>query len=171
MQAKIAMLQANHMIVRSIDATINMRTLRTSNWRLGQHFTGKTRQDEHRTFVAWLADQYEVTLIDSLQFRQIAAQVANNEVWQRLNSLIGCRAGGNFHKFSQWLTLNRLTNRYLGRLHGCYLHDHKSIGEVKLKAVDIWQSEIISNARTLFGIESFPVSHKTSTNPKIKWDK
>ncbi|AVS78051.1 exonuclease subunit SbcD [Paracidovorax avenae] len=34
-----------------------MRLLHTSDWHLGQHFMGKSRQAEHRAFIDWLAAQ------------------------------------------------------------------------------------------------------------------
>lgn len=34
-----------------------MRLLHTSDWHLGQHFMGKTRQAEHQAFCTWLIDQ------------------------------------------------------------------------------------------------------------------
>lgn len=34
-----------------------MRLLHTSDWHLGQHFMGKTRQAEHQAFCVWLIDQ------------------------------------------------------------------------------------------------------------------
>ncbi|WP_090383395.1 exonuclease subunit SbcD [Pseudomonas anguilliseptica] len=34
-----------------------MRILHTSDWHLGQHFMGKTRQAEHQAFCAWLIEQ------------------------------------------------------------------------------------------------------------------
>ncbi|WP_028450798.1 exonuclease subunit SbcD [Chitinibacter tainanensis] len=41
-----------------------MRILHTSDWHLGQHFMGKTRQDEHQAFIAWLVDQVAKHRID-----------------------------------------------------------------------------------------------------------
>ncbi|WP_028444437.1 exonuclease subunit SbcD [Chitinimonas koreensis] len=43
-----------------------MRILHTSDWHLGQHFMGKTRQDEHQAFVAWLVDQVEAHQVDAV---------------------------------------------------------------------------------------------------------
>ena len=36
---------------------LRMRLLHTSDWHLGQHFMGKTRQAEHQAFCAWLIEQ------------------------------------------------------------------------------------------------------------------
>lgn len=36
-----------------------MRILHTSDWHLGQHFMGKTRQTEHQAFCAWLVGQVQ----------------------------------------------------------------------------------------------------------------
>ncbi|WP_137884996.1 exonuclease subunit SbcD [Pseudomonas sp. 2FE] len=43
-----------------------MRILHTSDWHLGQHFMGKTRQDEHQAFIAWLIEQCAVHCVDAL---------------------------------------------------------------------------------------------------------
>lgn len=43
-----------------------MRILHTSDWHLGQHFMGKTRQAEHQTFCAWLIEQVRVHEVDAL---------------------------------------------------------------------------------------------------------
>ena len=36
-----------------------MRILHSSDWHLGQHFMGKTRQVEHQAFLAWLIEQVQ----------------------------------------------------------------------------------------------------------------
>jgi len=43
-----------------------MRILHTSDWHLGQHFMGKTRQVEHQAFCAWLIGQVRVHGVDAL---------------------------------------------------------------------------------------------------------
>lgn len=43
-----------------------MRILHTSDWHLGQHFMGKTRQAEHQAFCAWLIEQVRVHQVDAL---------------------------------------------------------------------------------------------------------
>lgn len=43
-----------------------MRILHTSDWHLGQHFMGKTRQAEHQAFIAWLIEQCSVHGVDAL---------------------------------------------------------------------------------------------------------
>ncbi|HSX87199.1 MAG TPA: exonuclease subunit SbcD [Pseudomonas sp.] len=43
-----------------------MRLLHTSDWHLGQHFMGKTRQAEHQAFCAWLIDQVREQAVDAL---------------------------------------------------------------------------------------------------------
>ncbi|BCL74830.1 nuclease SbcCD subunit D [Jeongeupia sp. HS-3] len=43
-----------------------MRILHTSDWHLGQHFIGKTRQFEHQAFMAWLIDQIAAQQIDAV---------------------------------------------------------------------------------------------------------
>jgi len=43
-----------------------MRILHTSDWHLGQHFMGKTRQAEHQAFCAWLQEQVRVHDVDVL---------------------------------------------------------------------------------------------------------
>ena len=43
-----------------------MRILHTSDWHLGQHFMGKTRQAEHQAFCAWLIDQVREHAVDAV---------------------------------------------------------------------------------------------------------
>ncbi|XAH21759.1 exonuclease subunit SbcD [Xylophilus sp. GW821-FHT01B05] len=43
-----------------------MRILHTSDWHLGQHFMGKTRQAEHQAFIAWLAGQVRLQAVDAV---------------------------------------------------------------------------------------------------------
>lgn len=43
-----------------------MRLLHTSDWHLGQHFMGKTRQAEHQAFLAWLLDQVREQAVDAV---------------------------------------------------------------------------------------------------------
>ena len=43
-----------------------MRILHTSDWHLGQHFIGKTRQAEHRALIAWLLEQVSALNIDAV---------------------------------------------------------------------------------------------------------
>jgi DNA repair protein SbcD/Mre11 len=43
-----------------------MRLLHTSDWHLGQHFMGKTRQAEHQAFCAWLLEQVRAHAVDVL---------------------------------------------------------------------------------------------------------
>jgi exonuclease SbcC len=90
-----------------------------------------------------------------------AAQAVDAEWWQRLDGLIGSARGDKFRKFAQGLTLDHLThlaNRHLGRLHGRYLLQRKSDGELELEIVDSWQGDIARDTRTLSGGESFLVS-------------
>lgn len=43
-----------------------MRILHTSDWHLGQHFMGKTRQAEHQAFCAWLIEQVRAHAADAV---------------------------------------------------------------------------------------------------------
>ena len=43
-----------------------MRILHTSDWHLGQHFMGKTRQAEHQAFLGWLIDQVKEHQVDAV---------------------------------------------------------------------------------------------------------
>lgn len=45
---------------------MSLRVLHTSDWHLGQHFMGKTRQAEHQAFCAWLLEQVRVHQVDVL---------------------------------------------------------------------------------------------------------
>ena len=94
-------------------------------------------------------------------FRQIDQQSAEADIWQRLDSLIGSARGDKYRKFAQGLTLEHLmhlANRHLDRLHGRYLLQRKSSGELELEIVDTWQGDVARDTRTLSGGESFLVS-------------
>ncbi len=94
-------------------------------------------------------------------FKEIAAQTAESDLWQRLDSLIGSARGDKFRKFAQGLTLDHLlhlANSHLARLHGRYLLRRKTTGELELDIVDSWQGEVARDTRTLSGGESFLVS-------------
>jgi len=43
-----------------------MRILHSSDWHLGQHFMGKTRQAEHQAFCAWLIEQVKSQGVDAV---------------------------------------------------------------------------------------------------------
>ena len=43
-----------------------MRILHTSDWHLGQHFMGKSRQAEHQALIAWLLAQVEEQEVDAV---------------------------------------------------------------------------------------------------------
>jgi len=43
-----------------------MRILHTSDWHLGQHFMGKSRQAEHQALIAWLLEQVEMHSVDAV---------------------------------------------------------------------------------------------------------
>lgn len=43
-----------------------MRILHSSDWHLGQHFMGKTRQTEHQAFLAWLIEQVQTHAVDAV---------------------------------------------------------------------------------------------------------
>ena len=43
-----------------------IRILHTSDWHLGQHFMGKTRQAEHQAFCTWLIEQVREQAIDAV---------------------------------------------------------------------------------------------------------
>ncbi|WP_265942747.1 exonuclease subunit SbcC [Dechloromonas sp. A34] len=94
-------------------------------------------------------------------FAQIAAQITESDIWQRLDGLIGSAKGDKFRKFAQGLTLDHLlhlANGHLARLHGRYLLRRKTTGELELDIVDSWQGEVARDTRTLSGGESFLVS-------------
>ncbi|MEQ6290565.1 AAA family ATPase [Vogesella sp. GCM10023246] len=92
---------------------------------------------------------------------QIEQHSADVDIWQRLNSLIGSKEGDKYRKFAQGLTLDHLmhlANRHLARLHGRYLLQRKTSGELELEIVDTWQGDVARDTRTLSGGESFLVS-------------
>jgi DNA repair protein SbcD/Mre11 len=43
-----------------------MRLLHTSDWHLGQHFMGKSRQAEHQALIGWLLDQVSAQAVDAV---------------------------------------------------------------------------------------------------------
>lgn len=43
-----------------------IKILHTSDWHLGQHFMGKTRQAEHEAFMAWLIEQVNTLRVDAV---------------------------------------------------------------------------------------------------------
>ncbi|WP_448218723.1 exonuclease subunit SbcD [Endozoicomonas sp. 2B-B] len=43
-----------------------MRILHTSDWHLGQHFTGKSREPEHQAFICWLLTTVEENSVDAI---------------------------------------------------------------------------------------------------------
>ena len=43
-----------------------MRILHTSDWHLGQHFMGKSRQAEHQALIVWLLAQVEEQSVDAV---------------------------------------------------------------------------------------------------------
>ncbi|VXB43093.1 exonuclease subunit SbcD [Pseudomonas sp. 8O] len=45
---------------------MSLRILHTSDWHLGQHFMGKTRQAEHQAFCSWLLEQVRARDVDVL---------------------------------------------------------------------------------------------------------
>lgn len=45
---------------------MSLRVLHTSDWHLGQHFMGKTRQAEHQAFCVWLLEQVRSHAVDVL---------------------------------------------------------------------------------------------------------
>ncbi len=110
---------------------------------------------------ALLARDQEARQSQQALLQEIAAQTADADLWQRLDSLIGSAKGDKFRKFAQGLTLDHLlhlANGHLARLHGRYLLRRKSSGELELDIVDSWQGEVARDTRTLSGGESFLVS-------------
>lgn len=104
-------------------------------------------------------DQHRLTQQSLLE--AIAQFSQDSDVWQRLDGLIGSAKGDKFRKFAQGLTLDHLlhlANQHLARLHGRYLLQRKSTGELELDIVDSWQGDVARDTRTLSGGESFLVS-------------
>lgn len=94
-------------------------------------------------------------------FAEINAKQTDVDLWQHLNSLIGSADGARFRKYAQGLTLDHLVslaNRQLERLHGRYVLNRRSSGELELGIVDTWQGDVARDTKTLSGGESFLVS-------------
>ncbi|GAB2706998.1 AAA family ATPase [Comamonas sediminis] len=116
------------------------------------------RMGAHR---ARLADDDQRRSGQQALLAQIAAQERDSELWQRLDGLIGSAKGDKYRKFAQGLTLDHLlalANGHLARLHGRYLLQRKSTGELELDIVDSWQGDVARDTRTLSGGEAFLVS-------------
>lgn len=110
---------------------------------------------------ARLADDEQRRAGQQALLAQIAAQERDSMLWQRLDGLIGSAKGDKFRKFAQGLTLDHLlalANGHLARLHGRYLLQRKTIGELELDIVDSWQGDVARDTRTLSGGEAFLVS-------------
>ncbi|MEJ5027910.1 AAA family ATPase [Comamonas sp. MYb69] len=116
------------------------------------------RMGAHR---ARLADDEQRRAGQQALLAQIAAQERDSVLWQRLDGLIGSAKGDKFRKFAQGLTLDHLlalANGHLARLHGRYLLQRKTTGELELDIVDSWQGDVARDTRTLSGGEAFLVS-------------
>ncbi|MBT2867977.1 exonuclease subunit SbcC [Chromobacterium violaceum] len=121
----------------------------------------QTLSSEYGALNALLQDDSQRRDNQQALFQQIEQQAADVDIWQRLNSLIGSKEGDKYRKFAQGLTLDHLmhlANRHLNRLHGRYLLQRKSSGELELEIVDTWQADVSRDTRTLSGGESFLVS-------------
>ncbi|MCG8997820.1 AAA family ATPase [Laribacter hongkongensis] len=121
----------------------------------------QTLSSEQGALNALLRDDAQRRDNQQALFHQIEQQAADADIWQRLNSLIGSKEGDKYRKFAQGLTLDHLmhlANRHLERLHGRYLLQRKSSGELELEIVDTWQADVSRDTRTLSGGESFLVS-------------
>nr|WP_312987040.1 AAA family ATPase [Comamonas koreensis] len=110
---------------------------------------------------ARLADDEQRRAGQQALLAQITAQERDSALWQRLDGLIGSAKGDKFRKFAQGLTLDHLlalANGHLARLHGRYLLQRKTTGELELDIVDSWQGDVARDTRTLSGGEAFLVS-------------
>ncbi|GAB2804821.1 hypothetical protein GCM10027276_01770 [Comamonas piscis] len=143
-----------------------------------QHLTDEAPQaldaqlqalEEERNQTAERMGAYRARLADDDQRRagqqallvQIAVQAQDSDLWQRLDGLIGSAKGDKYRKFAQGLTLDHLlalANSHLTRLHGRYLLQRKTTGELELDIVDSWQGDVARDTRTLSGGEAFLVS-------------
>jgi exonuclease SbcC len=121
----------------------------------------QTLSSEQGALHALLRDDSQRRDNQQALFHQIEQQATDVDIWQRLNSLIGSKEGDKYRKFAQGLTLDHLmhlANCHLERLHGRYLLQRKSSGELELEIVDTWQADVTRDTRTLSGGESFLVS-------------
>ncbi|MCZ8092318.1 MAG: AAA family ATPase [Acidovorax sp.] len=152
-QARHAQLQAQALTHQSLDElTAHLAALEAQRTELSEHIGA------HRALLA--KDAQQRTDQQAL-FEQIARQMADTDVWQRLDGLIGSAKGDKYRKFAQGLTLDhllQLANQHLLRLHGRYLLRRKSTGELELEIVDAWQGDVARDTRTLSGGEGFLVS-------------
>ena len=74
-----------------------MRLLHTSDWHLGQHFMGQTRQAEHAALIDWLLAQVDIHTVDAVLIAGDVFDTGAPPSYARglYNQLIGrlCRAG------------------------------------------------------------------------------
>ncbi len=84
------------------------------------------------------------------------------DVWSRLNAMIGSANGDKFRRFAQSLTLDHLlalANQRLNKFDGRYqLVRQGDEQQLALSVVDSWQGDVTRETRTLSGGESFLVS-------------
>lgn len=121
----------------------------------------QTLSNQHGALAAQLAEDAQRREKQQGVLQKIEEMAANVDVLQRLNSLIGSKEGDKFRKFAQGLTLDHLmylANHHLARLHGRYVLQRKSSGELELQIIDTWQADVARDTRTLSGGESFLVS-------------
>ena len=75
-----------------------MRLLHTSDWHLGQHFMGQTRQAEHAALIDWLLAQVDIHTVDAVLIAGDVFDTGAPPSYARelYNQWIGrlCRAGG-----------------------------------------------------------------------------
>jgi exonuclease SbcD len=70
-----------------------MRILHTSDWHLGQHFMGKSRQAEHQALIDWLLQQVEAHAVDALlllagNHDSVATLGESSALLERLNATV-----------------------------------------------------------------------------------
>lgn len=94
---------------------------------------------------------------------KLSKQRAVQDVWEKLNELIGAQDGAKFAKFAQGITLDNLI--YLANRHLAFLNNRYTVVRLKddgqqleIAVIDKFQGDEVRPSNTLSGGESFLVS-------------
>ncbi|BDY14009.1 AAA family ATPase [Hydrogenimonas cancrithermarum] len=97
------------------------------------------------------------------KLEELADHRESQQVWEKLNELIGASDGAKFAKFAQGITLDQLI--YLANKHLAFLSDRYAIvrlreegQQLEIAVIDKYQGDEIRPSNTLSGGESFLVS-------------
>ena len=86
-----------------------MRILHTSDWHLGQHFMGKSRQAEHRALIDWLLVQVDEHAVDAV--------LVVGDIFEQQDKNVDGSGFGDKRMFMQGLTTYGLSESDLFLVH------------------------------------------------------